>query len=162
MLQPVSASEETADQPRAPRHWPVLALTFVLLFGALSIVAASALPAVARELGWTHARTVSREGHRAETAGRAGIDAVKEREQKLMLDGDDDDDAPPDTAHVGISVQPTTMFHGPGTSTGPVGSLDVGEKIVVVREDRGFVLVVRHGPTGTDVGWVRKSDVLVR
>ncbi len=165
----VLAQGAPKEVKRTPRHWPLLVLTFLLLMGAMTLVTASALPAVARELGWTHARTVSRATKRATNASRAGIDAVKEREQRLALDGiDDEDDSPPigfDRAtgtQIGVSAQDTALFRGPASSTALVGSVESGEKLIVVREERGFFLVIHKSKAGTDIGWVRKADVLIR
>jgi hypothetical protein len=165
MLNAVSATNEASNDGRTPRHWPLIALTFVLLFAAVSVVGASALPAVARELGWTHARTVSRETHRQRAAGRAGIDAVREREQKLSALDDDDEEEPPyaaDHPRIAIVAQATPMFRGASAKSGMVGSIDAGEKILVMREDHGFFLVMRQGRDEGDLGWVKKSDVLIR
>ncbi len=166
VLVPVSLPR---DVKRAPRHWPLLVLTTLLLLGAVTLVTAAALPAVARELGWTHARTVSRATKRATNASRAGIDAVREREQRLALDGiDEEDDGPPlglDRAtgtQIGVSAQDTALFRGPASSTALVGSVESGEKLLVVREERGFFLVIHKSKAGTDIGWVRKADVLIR
>ena len=161
---PPETTPTNAAETRPPRHRPLSALTFVLMVAALALTAVSAAPALARELGWTQVRTVSRGSGRGAPHGNIGVEAVKERERSLQLDGLDDDDDSADTPHtksrIGITLHETKVYRDPGE--GVAGTLDGGEKILVVREDHGYFMIIRQTSDGAEVGWVKRTDVIVR
>lgn len=163
-VEPLEATNQLPPEARPPRHRIFSVLTMLLVLVAFGIAMGSAVPAVARELGWTSVRTVARSSGKSVSHGNAGVEAVKERERTLQLGGlddDDDDDAP---AHgktrLGITLHETKVYREPGEQV--LASLDGGEKILVVKEDRGYFMVIHQGGDGADVGWVKRTDVMVR
>ena len=146
-----------------------------LLLGAVGLVTASAVPAVAQELGVTEVRVVTRDYVRSAPAGQAGVDAVRDFEKGIgrsvaELEMDDDDDRSPSAAlddraagraKIAVAAKDVSLRDDPARSAPVVGSAKRGQALVVLREERGWVMVVQQTEHGLDVGWVAERDVVI-
>jgi hypothetical protein len=142
---------------------------FALLAASVGVVCASAAPAVARELGITEVRVVQRDFVRAAPAGQAGVDAVRDFEKGIgrsvaQLDVMEEANVPPpaESARLGFSQRDIALRASPSQRAREIGAAKKGEALVVLRQERGWALVVH--PTegdGIEVGWVPERDVQV-
>jgi hypothetical protein len=157
-----AASAPTKKSQRALAwltHRPFVALTYALLLAGFGLVTASALPSAARALGWTEVRTTSRSSPRSTSAEQAGLDAMHEKERSLL--GDDDDDLDPTlTARAAIVRSKTQVFEVPGKAA--LGTLASGDIVRVIGERDGFYHVLYEDQGDAEIGWVKKSDLLLK
>jgi hypothetical protein len=174
---------DTLDDPvtATPSGWrakssrPYQLGSVALLLAAFGLVIASAVPAVARELGVTEVRVVTRDYVRSAPAGQAGVDAVRDFEKGIgrsvaELEMADEDDPPPSAAldnyaegraKIAVAARDLSLRDDPSRSAPVVGSAKRGQALVVLREDRGWVMVVQQTEHGLDVGWVAERDVVI-
>lgn len=150
--------------------------TIVVLLAAAALVTASAVPAIAREIGVTEVRVVTRDFARSSPASQVGVDAVHDFEKGIgrsvaELDDDVDDsgadraldDHAKGRAKVAIAARELVLREDPKRSAPVVGSASRGEALVVLREERGWMMVVQQTEDGgLEVGWVPERDVVVR
>jgi hypothetical protein len=144
-----------------PSHRTFLALTYLVLAVALGFVVMALLPSVGRALGWTEVRTVSRTSQHTTSANRAGAEALAEKERTLGLDDLEDDNDPDVGAHTAIVRASAQIFAAPGGKK-PVGTLPRGTLIHLLGEKADFFHVLYDEQGEAAMGWVKKSDVLVR
>jgi len=140
---------------------------------SLSFIFAAALPPVARALGWSEVRTVSRGSQRSSSAERAGLAAVHEKEHALGID--DDDGLADLNFDLGLSavvrvktqvfeVAPEVSLPGaaPAHPKAALGSLPPGTAVRVLGERGAFLHILYDDQGDAEMGWVAKSDVTVR
>jgi hypothetical protein len=143
---------------------------FALLCAAGGLVMASTAPAIAREMGVTDVRVVSRDFARTTPAGQAGVDAVRDFEKGIgrsvaELDLDDDEtfirpSPRGDRAQLGLVTRDVVLREGPRKSAPEIGTAKKGQPLVVLREQRGWVQVVHPADKkGLSVGWVPERDI---
>jgi hypothetical protein len=155
-----SAWPEASGRQPLITHRLFLAITYVILAVTIGFVTAALLPSVGRALGWSAVRTVTRSSPRTTSATRAVSEAVEEKERTLDESDLDDDGDPGPSAHSAVIRAKAVVYELPGKS--PLGVLTPGTVIRVLGERSEYlhVLFEDHGDTG--IGWVKKSDVLVR
>jgi len=162
----------TGSRARSSRPFQLASLA--LLLGALGLVVSSAVPAVARELGVTEVRVVTRDYVRTAPAGQAGVDAVRDFEKGIgrsvaELEEDDDprspsgalDDHAAGRAKIAVAARDLSLRDQPSRAAPVVGAAKRGQALVVLREERGWVMVVQQTDDGLDVGWVAERDVVI-
>lgn len=143
---------------------------FALLAASGGLVMASTAPAIAREMGVTDVRVVSRDFARSAPAGQAGVDAVRDFEKGIgrsvaELDLEDDDNVirsprGGDRAQLGVVAHDVALREGPKKSAPEVGLAKKGQALVVLRKERGWVQVVHPADSrGLGVGWVPERDI---
>ncbi len=150
---------------------------WLLLCASAGVVGVTAAPAVAREMGVTEVRVVTRDFARAAPAGQAGVDAVRDFEKGIgrsVAELESDDDAldyhadprglspqPAGSAKLAISSRDLVLRELPKKSAREAGTVRKGEALVVLRRERGWVLVVHQAERGDgiEVGWVPERDV---
>lgn len=168
----VDARNTAAKEPRGSRGYQIG--TLAVLAAAVGLVVASAVPALARELGVTEVRVVTRDFARSSSAGQVGMDAVRDFEKGIgrsvaELDIDDGDDALPEVARgvhaesrakMAIAARDVVLREDPKRSSPVVGSAKRGQSLVLLREERGWYMVVQQTEDGgIEVGWVTERDV---
>ncbi len=144
-----------------------------MLFAATGLVTASAVPAVAREIGVTEVRVVTRDFSRSSPAGQVGVDAVRDFEKgigrsvaELEEDADDPGSALEEhakgRAKVVVAARDVVLREDAKRSATVVGSVKRGESLVLLRVERDWMMVVQQTDDGgLDVGWVPERDVVV-
>lgn len=149
--------------------------SIAVLFAAMGLVTASAVPAVAREIGVTEVRVVTRDFSRSSPAGQVGVDAVRDFEKGIGrsvaeleedADGDDPGSALEDhakgRAKVVVAARDVVLREDAKRSATVVGSVKRGESLVLLRVERDWMMVVQQTEDGgLDVGWVPERDVVV-
>ncbi len=170
---PVEAAASSPRQ-RASRAFQLGA--FALLAAAGGLVVASSAPAVAREMGVTDVRVVTRDFARSAPAGQAGVDAVRDFEKgigrsvaELELDDEDEDwgrkRAMPTGeggAQIAVALRDVALREDPKRSSPELSSVKKGQALVVLRQERDWVMVVRKANgEGIEVGWVPERDVTI-
>lgn len=154
------ASEMRTERPTYVAHRAFLALAYVTLAVAVGFVVTAALPSVTRALGWSEVRTVSRESPRNTSAGRAGMEALAEKERTLDLDEGDDVDSADTDGRAAFLRTKSVVYELPGKA--PIGMLPAGTMVQVLGQRSEFVHVLYEDGGEGNIGWIRKSDLLVR
>jgi hypothetical protein len=162
---------EAAQPPGAKRGARAFQLgAFALLAAAGGLVMASSAPAIAREMGVTDVRVVSRDFARSAPAGQAGVDAVRDFEKGIgrsvaELDLEDDDTVirpspRGDRAQLGEATRDVVLRESPKKSAPEIGTAKKGQALVVLRRERDWVQVVHPADRrGLGVGWVPERDI---
>lgn len=143
---------------------------FALLAASGGLVVASTAPAIAREMGVTDVRVVSRDFARSAPAGQAGVDAVRDFEKGIgrsvaELDLEDDDNVirsprGGDRAQLGVAARDVVLREDRKKSAPEIGVAKKGQPLVVLRKERGWVQVVHPADSrGLGVGWVPERDI---
>lgn len=171
---PRDTMDDPVEAAKAPsRHRTSRALqlgAFAMLAAAAGLVGASTAPAIAREMGVTDVRVVSRDFARSAPAGQAGVDAVRDFEKGIgrsvaELDFEDDDSPVRpvprgDRAQLGIVARDVPLRELPKRSAPEIGTARKGQALMVLREERGWVQVVHPADRkGLGVGWVPERDI---
>jgi hypothetical protein len=161
MLPNVTTGPQGQAQRGFSSHRPLLAVTYLVIAGTLAFVAAAVAPSIGRALGLSEVRTVSRSSQRTTSVNRAGVEAVEEKE-RLLGAGDLDDDLDPDNAArtAAIRTKSAVVFDTPGKK--PITALPAGAMIRILGERSDFFHVLYEDQGEAAIGWVKKSDVLVR
>lgn len=170
--EPVDAKHTASKEPRGSRGYQIG--TFAVLAAAVGLVVASAVPALARELGVTEVRVVTRDFAKSSSAGQVGMDAVRDFEKGIgrsvaELDVDDEDSLPEAAinahaegrAKMAVAARDVVLREDPKRSSPVVGSAKRGQSLVLLREDRGWYMVVQQTEEGgLEVGWVPEREVV--
>lgn len=162
-----------AEQPSAltgPRTLSrvLVRVTAALLGGSLLAMGVGVAPAVAREMGLSSIEVVHRPWARTSPVGRAGSDAVRSSESRGLppawaLEELDEELSPGfaepprmESAKVGRRLE-LRALPTPGAS--PVGQLERGDAVMVLRAEGTRRLVVRTNPPPTIIGWLDAVDL---
>lgn len=143
--------------------------TYLLVAASFGVVFVSAVPAIARELGYVEARVVSRSSARSSSAKRAGLEATKAAERRIEMReeafglphpkvGTD----PTQRTKIAVARKDLALHAEADASSPPIGRIPRNQVLIVMKEEGGWLLVLNQDDDNAELGWVREADVLQR